>query len=181
MKPYDKYPKEPLKPILKETEKPSRQMRKRKFKRSNLTTRGVKAVAIVAFILGLLIGYQAATSKAKPLANQLPQPAVGLVAYHTNDYQLHAINLLMQRNQVEQWSCLWALWTAESNWRSAAHNKSSGAYGIAQFMPATWKNVGYEKTSDGFIQVQAGLAYIDHRYAGSPCKAYAHYLAKRWY
>lgn len=170
-----------MKPVLIETEKPSRKMRKRKFKRSSLTTRGVKAVAIVAFILGLLIGYQAATSKAKPLANQLPQPAVGLVAYHTNDYQLHAINLLMQRNQVEQWSCLWALWTAESNWRSAAHNKSSGAYGIAQFMPATWKNVGYEKTSDGFIQVQAGLAYIDHRYAGSPCKAYAHYLAKRWY
>jgi len=167
-------------PLIKETAKPSRQMRKRKFKRSNLTTRGVKTVAATAFVLGLLVGYQAAPSKAISSATP-PQPAVGLVAYHTNDYQLHAINLLMQRNQVEQWSCLWALWTAESNWRNKAENKSSGAYGIAQFMPATWKNVGYEKTSDGFIQVQAGLAYIDHRYAGSPCKAYAHFLAKRWY
>jgi hypothetical protein len=167
-------------PLIKETAKPSRQMRKRKFKRSTLTTRGVKTVAATAFVLGLLIGYQAAPSTAISSATP-PQPAVGLVAYHTNDFQLHAINLLMQRNQVEQWSCLWALWTAESNWRNKAENKSSGAYGIAQFMPATWKNVGYEKTSDGFIQVRAGLAYIDHRYAGSPCKAYAHFLAKRWY
>jgi hypothetical protein len=165
-------------PLIKETAKPSRQMRKRKFKRSSLTTRGVKTVAASAFVFGLLIGYTAAP---KATSAEPPQPAVGLVAYHTNDFQLHAINLLMQRNQVEQWSCLWALWTAESNWRNKAENKSSGAYGIAQFMPATWKNVGYEKTSDGFIQVQAGLAYIDHRYAGSPCKAYAHYLAKRWY
>jgi hypothetical protein len=166
-------------PLIKETAKPSRQMRKRKFKRSSLTTRGVKTVAALAFVFGLLIGYTAAPTKATSAAP--PQPAVGLVAYHTNDFQLHAINLLMQRNQVEQWSCLWALWTAESNWRNKAENKSSGAYGIAQFMPATWKNVGYEKTSDGFIQVRAGLAYIDHRYAGSPCKAYAHFLAKRWY
>ena len=166
-------------PLIKETQKPTRQMRKRKFKRSSLTTRGVKTVAASAFVFGLLIGYTAAPSKAK--SAEPPQPAVGLGAYHTNDYQLHAINLLMQRNQVEQWSCLWALWTAESNWRNKAENKSSGAYGIAQFMPATWKNVGYEKTSDGFIQVRAGLAYIDHRYAGSPCKAYAHFLAKRWY
>ena len=166
-------------PLIKETAKPSRQMRKRKFKRSSLTTRGVKTVAASAFVFGLLIGYTAAPTKATSV--EPPQPAVGLVAYHTNDFQLHAINLLMQRNQVEQWSCLWALWTAESNWRNKAENKSSGAYGIAQFMPATWKNVGYEKTSDGFIQVQAGLAYIDHRYAGSPCKAYAHFLAKRWY
>ena len=166
-------------PLIKETQKPTRQMRKRKFKRSSLTTRGVKTVAASAFVFGLLIGYTAAPSKAT--SAEPPQPAVGLVAYHTNDYQLHAINLLMQRNQAEQWSCLWALWTAESNWRNKAENKSSGAYGIAQFMPATWKNVGYEKTSDGFIQVRAGLAYIDHRYAGSPCKAYAHFLAKRWY
>ena len=166
-------------PLIKETQKPTRQMRKRRFKRSSLTTRGVKTVAASAFVFGLLIGYTAAPSKAT--SAEPPQPAVGLVAYHTNDYQLHAINLLMQRNQVEQWSCLWALWTAESNWRNKAENKSSGAYGIAQFMPATWKNVGYEKTSDGFIQVRAGLAYIDHRYAGSPCKAYAHFLAKRWY
>jgi len=166
-------------PLIKETAKPSRQMRKRKFKRSSLTTRGVKTVAASAFVFGLLIGYTAAPTKAT--SAEPPQPAVGLVAYHTNDFQLHAINLLMQRNQVEQWSCLWALWTAESNWRNKAENKSSGAYGIAQFMPATWKNVGYEKTSDGYIQVEAGLAYLDHRYAGSPCKAYAHFLAKRWY
>ena len=166
-------------PLIKETAKPSRQMRKRKFKRSSLTTRGVKTVAASAFVFGLLIGYTAAPSNAT--SAEPPQPAVGLVAYHTNDFQLHAINLLMQRNQVEQWSCLWALWTAESNWRNKAENKSSGAYGIAQFMPATWKNVGYEKTSDGYIQVEAGLAYLDHRYAGSPCKAYAHFLAKRWY
>jgi hypothetical protein len=180
MKPNDQFK---YNPVIKETTKPSRKMRKRKFKRSSLTTMGVKVVATVAFILGLLVGYQAAptATATSTTASQPPQPAVGLVAYHTNNYQLHAINLLMQRDQVEQWSCLWALWTAESNWRNKAENKSSGAYGIAQFMPATWKNVGYEKTSDGYIQVEAGLAYLDHRYAGSPCKAYAHFLAKRWY
>ena len=80
-----------MKPILKETEKPSRQMRKRKFKRSSLTTRGVKTVAATAFVLGLLIGYQAAPSKAIS-SSQPPQPTVGLVAYHTNDYMQHAFD-----------------------------------------------------------------------------------------
>lgn len=157
--------------------------RKGAFKQSRLTIRGVRVVAATALVLGFLIGQQVKDSQVivKEGVNLSSAQQGTMIAYHQNDYQLHALNRLIQRNQAEQWACLWALWTAESNWRPKAHNKSSGAYGIAQFMPQTWDIVHYQKTSDGYVQIEAGLAYIDHRYAGSPCKAYAHFLAKRWY
>jgi len=157
--------------------------RKSSFKRTTLTKRGVRLITVTALLIGVLVGRESMPSQTTIIdgVNLSSVKQGSIVAYHENEYQLHALNLLIQRNQVEQWACLWALWTAESNWRTKAHNKSSGAYGIAQFMPKTWEIVGYKKTSDGFVQVEAGLAYIDHRYAGSPCKAYAHFLAKRWY
>ena len=163
--------------------KPTINTKKAAFKRTHLTKRGVRLIAVTSLLLGLLIGRESAAQPIQPTdgVNLSSVQQGSIVAYHENEYQLHALNLLIQRDQVEQWACLWALWTGESNWRNKAHNKSSGAYGIAQFMPQTWEIVGYKKTSDGFIQVEAGLAYIDHRYAGSPCKAYAHFLAKRWY
>jgi soluble lytic murein transglycosylase-like protein len=87
----------------------------------------------------------------------------------------------MEQGNIEQWSCLHELWVRESNWRPKAHNKSSGAYGIAQFMPFTWANVGHKKTDDGFLQVEAGLAYMERRWGGNICKALSHSLAKGYY
>ena len=72
-----------------------------------------------------------------------------------------------------EFACLSALWTRESHWNPKALNKSSGAFGIAQFMPSTWANYNFPyKPKDPHIQIDAGLRYILKRY-GTPCKAWA--------
>jgi hypothetical protein len=115
----------------------------------------------------------------QPLPNRHISGTV--VAFHENEYQRHAIELLTQRDQLESWSCLYTLWTRESNWNPKSLNRKSGAYGIAQFMPKTWKLVGVKKTNDGFKQVEAGLLYIDRKYGGNICKALGSNLARGWY
>lgn len=117
-----------------------------------------------------------------PLANTSKDGVAGeVVAFYENEYQRYAIDLLMEQGKLEQWSCLYTLWVRESNWRPKAHNRSSGAYGIAQFMPYTWKQVGFKRTDDGFVQVEAGLAYIERKYGGNICKALASNLSRKWY
>lgn len=80
-----------------------------------------------------------------------------------------------------QFSCLDPLWTRESGWRSTAHNPSSSAYGIAQLLDSTWSFTGVTKTSDGFRQVDAGLAYLREAYPAGPCSAWAHEKSQGWY
>lgn len=115
----------------------------------------------------------------EPLPNRHIQGTV--VAFHENEYQRHAIELLTQRGQLESWACLYTLWTRESNWNPKSLNRKSGAYGIAQFMPKTWALVGAKKTSNGFKQVEAGLLYIDRKYGGNICKALGSNLGRGWY
>jgi len=79
-----------------------------------------------------------------------------------------------------QFSCLDALWTQESHWNPKALNKSSGAYGIAQFMPETWGNYKHTKTSNPMKQIEYGLRYISVRYH-SPCGAWMHEQKIGWY
>jgi hypothetical protein len=139
-------------------------------------------VCVSCVLSGILIGYQWKADPA-PVTQPYVMPVDGsVVVYYenNNDYQRYAVEVMNGRGQIEEWSCLWALWNLESNWRTKAHNKS-GAYGIAQLMPKTWGLIGFKKTSDGYVQVDAGIAYIDRRYKKSPCLAYAHHLAKGWY
>ena len=118
-----------------------------------------------------------------PVQEVIMPPHGRLVAYYQNDYQRYAIDQLTKKDMLEQYPCLFELWTKESNWRPKALNKSSGALGIAQLMPQTWKNIGVKPTSNGMRQVDAGLMYIERKYGkkGGVCRAYAHHLAKNWY
>jgi hypothetical protein len=104
-----------------------------------------------------------------------------VVAHYNNDYQRYAIDELIKTDRLEQWSCLHDLWVRESNWRPMALNKQSKAMGIAQFMPVTWSLVGVKPTTDGYAQVDAGLLYIERKYGGNICKAYASNLSRGWY
>lgn len=117
----------------------------------------------------------------KPHSPVQKQPTGTVIAYYENAYQAHAISLLTEAGKIEEWSCLYTLWTKESNWNPKSLNKKSGAFGIAQFMPVTWEQVGYKKTDDGFIQVEAGLAYIQRKYGGNICKALGSNLGRGWY
>ena len=75
-------------------------------------------------------------------------------------------------NYKKQYACLDNLLTHESGWRTKALNHSSGAFGLFQFMPHTWKNYNFPyKPKDAYTQLRAGLRYVHKRY-GSPCAAW---------
>jgi len=72
-----------------------------------------------------------------------------------------------------QYACLDSLWTKESNWRYKAHNRSSGAHGIPQALPAIKMDViATDWRTNPVTQIRWGLRYINIRY-DTPCKAWA--------
>lgn len=81
----------------------------------------------------------------------------------------------------DQWVCLKALWTAESNWRPNARNKKpvktklgyKHAGGIPQIL-------GLDPKIPVQDQISRGLVYIDHRYQ-SPCRAWNFHRLHGWY
>ena len=83
--------------------------------------------------------------------------------------------------EYAQFSCLVKLWERESNWRLTATNKSSGAYGIPQSLPASkMASAGADWRTNAETQIKWGLGYIEGRY-GSPCAALAHSDSHNWY
>jgi hypothetical protein len=86
--------------------------------------------------------------------------------------------VLGQWNSKREFVCLVELWERESHWNPKAHNKSSGAFGIAQFLPSTWSNYKLPyKPKSASVQITGGLRYIYKRY-GSPCRAWAFWQHK---
>ena len=80
-----------------------------------------------------------------------------------------------------QWRCLDRLWTRESHWNARARNRSSGAYGIPQALPARkMRSAGGDWRDSAETQIKWGLGYIARRY-GSPCAAWGHSEAAGWY
>jgi chemotaxis protein histidine kinase CheA len=81
----------------------------------------------------------------------------------------------------DQFGCLEKLWNRESGWRADALNRSSGAYGIPQSLPAEkMAAAGPDWRTNGNTQVDWGLSYIKGRY-GSPCSAWDHSEKTGWY
>jgi len=81
----------------------------------------------------------------------------------------------------KQFSCLNQLWTKESHWNYKARNKTSGAHGIAQALPATkMEIVGTDWRTNPVTQITWGLKYIEERY-NTPCKAWSKFKKSRWY
>ena len=82
-----------------------------------------------------------------------------------------------------EFTCLVALWNAESGWSWSATNPSSGAYGIPQSLPG-WKmaSAGSDWLTNPATQITWGLGYIESVY-GSPCTAYERFLSRspHWY
>jgi hypothetical protein len=94
----------------------------------------------------------------------------------------YALDLLTSMKYGDdQYSCLVKLWERESNWRHTARNKSSGAYGIPQSLPATkMATEGPDYLTNPETQIRWGVKYIKGRY-GSPCGALAHSDKLGWY
>jgi hypothetical protein len=54
----------------------------------------------------------------------------------------------------------------ESGWNPTAQNPSSTAFGLAQFLDATWGGVGCVKTSEPVQQLKCADLYVKQRYGG---------------
>ena len=84
-------------------------------------------------------------------------------------YKLYTHIKLTNHNE---YLCLVRLWDRESRWNPKAKNKHSTAYGIPQLLKL--------KIKDPYLQIDAGLKYISHRY-NKPCKALAYHLKHGYY
>ena len=81
----------------------------------------------------------------------------------------------------KEWKCLERLWTRESHWNHRSISPTDD-YGIPQRHMR--HNTAKERKAflkDPIKQIDWGLAYIEHRYEGSPCKAWEHSERKGWY
>lgn len=81
-----------------------------------------------------------------------------------------------------QWTDgLLPLWTQESGFNTKATNPQSGAYGIAQALPASkYATAGADWKTNPATQIKWGLGYIHDRY-GSPTEAETHEKGYNWY
>lgn len=82
-----------------------------------------------------------------------------------------------------QWSCLERLWVGESGWNHTARNRSSGAYGIPQSLPASkMGTVAPDYLTNPVTQITWGMRYIKASY-GTPCGALSFWNSKspHWY
>lgn len=81
----------------------------------------------------------------------------------------------------DEFACLTELWRRESNWNHKALNKSSGAFGIPQSLPAyKMKAAGVDWRTNPLTQVRWGIDYISKRYS-TPCRALNHSSTRGWY
>ena len=96
--------------------------------------------------------------------------------------QAIAFDMVMARGwDQSQFDCLVSLWKKESGWNVFAHNKSSGAYGIAQALPGSkMASVGADWETNPATQITWGLGYITGRYS-TPCGAWNASQAQGWY
>ena len=84
----------------------------------------------------------------------------------------------------DQWLCLEKLWANESGWKHTVSNyQGSGAYGIAQALPASkMASHGSDYLSNPRTQIAWGLDYIAARYT-TPCNALSVWQSRwpHWY
>lgn len=81
----------------------------------------------------------------------------------------------------KQYVCLRKLWAKESNWRTMAKNRRSGAYGIPQAHPGRkMANEGRDWKTNAATQIRWGAKYVKSAY-GTPCHALYTRSMRGWY
>lgn len=98
------------------------------------------------------------------------------------EYQKYALFLLPEFGWDDsELEPLINLWNRESKWNPNSHNKSSGAHGIPQALPASkMASEGSDYYTNAEPQIRWGLKYIARRY-GSPSAAWSHFCSSGWY
>ncbi|OPC82560.1 transglycosylase domain-containing protein [Embleya scabrispora] len=82
---------------------------------------------------------------------------------------------------ASSYTCFSNIVERESGWRVNATNKSSGAYGLMQALPASkYASAGADWRTNPATQIKWGLSYMNERY-GSPCQAWTFWQSHNWY
>ena len=119
----------------------------------------------------------------KTVTNNNIQKTASAVTGTKAEYQSYAHDLVLKQYlwSEEDYQALVKLWTRESDWNADAHNRSSGAHGIPQSLPASkMSSEGSDYYTNGYTQIRWGLKYIKNRY-GPPSAAWQHFQNKNWY
>lgn len=122
-------------------------------------------------------------TKTKTVTNNNTYKSAQVVTGTKAEYQAYAYDLVLNQYlwSESDYQALVHLWERESNWNANAHNKSSGAHGIPQSLPASkMSSEGSDYYTNGYTQIRWGLKYIKERY-GSPSAAWQHFQNKNWY
>lgn len=127
---------------------------------------------------------QAAPQAAAPTSrNSATESAPLAAAPSSNGYTSPEENKAYARSVLSaaDFACTDELAKRESGWSTTATNPSSGAYGVAQSLPAgKMASAGADWLTNGKTQVNWMISYMNERY-GSPCSALAHSHSVGWY
>ena len=145
-----------------------------------MITPRIAAGLTAALMVASPVAAHAATRPDLPRPSRSQAPArFGTVAYS----QWYAKQAAMIRFGwgPRQFKALKTLWIHESGWNHKAVNRSSGAWGIPQSLPASkMRTHGSDYRTNPETQIDWGLDYIHGRY-GTPVKAWAFWQRHHWY
>jgi len=126
-------------------------------------------------VLSIVIGTHKAASY-----TQVEEQKSQYLQVNYNEIQTYARLKVFTHFGTDQWIYFNDLVVRESNWDYLAQNPTSSAFGLGQFLDSTWYSVGYGKTSDPYIQIDAMVDYIEIMY-GTPQQAISHHNRVNWY
>lgn len=114
--------------------------------------------------------------------NQSPTAGVsGTGSNKTSSLQAYAKKLLGTYGWSGQWGSFNSLEMSEAGWNPKATNPSSGAYGLAQALPAgKYASAGSDWKTSGETQLRWMMGYIKDRY-GDPNSAWSFHQRNNWY
>jgi hypothetical protein len=93
------------------------------------------------------------------------------------EYAMYRVDDIFVEGQSEYFD---ELVIRESSWKPYAQNPNSTAFGIGQFLDATWETVKCEKTTNPHKQIDCMIKYVDARYA-TPEKALEFHTENNYY
>lgn len=129
------------------------------------------------------VAQEAASAAPTTSKNSATESAPLTAAPASNGYTSPEENKAYARSVLSaaDFACTDELANRESGWSTTATNPSSGAYGVAQSLPAgKMASAGADWRTNGKTQVNWMISYMNERY-GSPCSALAHSHAVGWY
>lgn len=126
-------------------------------------------------------GLSSQTSSSSSATTSTTSSAKSPTSNKRKDLQNYAKSLLQKYGWTSQWNDFNALEMSEAGWNPTATNPSSGAYGLAQALPASkYNSAGSDWKTNGGTQLRWMMDYIKERY-GSPAKAWSFHQRNNWY